>query len=353
MKCTMIDNQAKFQNLLTNASKVMIIGHQGPDPDAISSVLLAQGFIKTKYPEKMICSVIDGVWGEYGEGLYGVENLENADPFEVAKEYLPDLVVLLDGNDPKRFSQENSEVFAEWLIENGNKVVCIDHHEPTPEAEAYAVTHNIQASNCAEEVFDTFTKMGFPHFPGVYELVMLGMVSDTGRFLFPNNYPQRTFAIASEAIKAGVSIERIAARLETYNPIEVSIAATFLKNLRDEGGFNYAYLTDAQARELWFEARGNRAMFSMGMHIVINQFLKNTRPNACGITLYKDMMEEGFYKGSLRSFKEVLDCNEVAKALGGGGHKAAAGFRIAAANLRDAEEKVLGIMRRFISLSHE
>lgn len=344
----MSDVHAKCKELIKNAKKIVVIGHQGPDPDAISSILLVRGFVKAQYKQKKVFCVVDGVWGDYAEGLVGIDEVQNRDPYDAVREYEPDLIILVDANDPKRFSQEYSEEFADWLILHGKNVICIDHHEPTKLSASYAITYNIQASNCAEEVFDTFSELNFPAFQGMYELVMLGMISDTGRFLYPNNYPQRTFGIAAFALGSGVTIEKVASKLETYNRPELSIASSLMKNLKDYGGFNLAYLSDEESITLWKEAGENRAVFSAGAHIVINQFLKNTRPNHCGITLYKDMLEENAYKGSLRSFKDVLDCNVVAQELGGGGHKTAAGFKFTAHNFEEARAKVVAVMKKHL-----
>jgi nanoRNase/pAp phosphatase (c-di-AMP/oligoRNAs hydrolase) len=341
-----MNSHKTFQELIQNSSKILILGHAGPDPDAVSSVLLARGFVLGKYPDKDITCSVDGNWGKYAEGLVGIETLHNIDPYTYIQEDVFDLIILVDANDPTRFSLLHSAEFGEYLTQQASKVVCIDHHQTSANEPEYACVYNIQASNAAEEVFDTFTEMGFAVFKGAYELVMLGMVSDTGRFLYANSYPQRTFGIAAFALGSGISIESVASRLEHYTYPQLQVTAALMKNVTVEDGYNFGYLSDDDVEKLWELCGGDSNIFSVGTHVVINQFLKSVEPNRYGVVVYKDMKRPNFYKGSLRSLNGAYDCNKAAEQLGGGGHKNAAGFGFEAASLEEAKQRVLSIVSK-------
>jgi phosphoesterase RecJ-like protein len=172
---------------------------------------------------------------------------------------------------------------------------------------------------------------------------MLGILSDTFRFRYDNPLHKETFRIVSELIDAGASIEKLESRLNRYSKPQMQVLAHLAENIiaNDEAGFSYSWVYDDFAKK-WIEQGNSTEDFKAGCELFVNQFIRNIDQNLWGFIVYQDFSAgDRNYSVSFRSDGGQKDVSAIAKSLGGGGHKPAAGAKFEAAGMMDAINKVL------------
>lgn len=170
--------------------------------------------------------------------------------------------------------------------------------------------------------------------PVTYEMadnLFVAISTDTGSFQYPNT-TARTYEIAAELIKAGVNVGALSQQMyESYPRRRLELLRALLNVLR-------------------FSSRDRVASFalsletsqSLGAKPDDNEGLIDTIRAIEGVVAaaFFEELPEGKIRVSLRSKSARVDVSKVCARFGGGGHKLAAGARIAG-SLREIEEKVL------------
>src|SRR5699024_10209021 len=174
----------QIMNKIKDTETIIIHRHVRPDPDAYGSQLGLKNYLKLKFPNKNIFAV--------GESEPSLDFIGTFD--EVTDEQYQDaLVIVCDTANAPRISDER--------FNKGNFWIKIDHH---PAVDQYGDINyvNAQASSTSEIIFDFIE-----HFNdtkvinvSVARLLYIGIVGDTGRFLFNNTTPH-TLEVASQLLK--------------------------------------------------------------------------------------------------------------------------------------------------------
>jgi phosphoesterase RecJ-like protein len=149
----------------------------------------------------------------------------------------------------------------------------------------------------------------------------VGLVTDTGRFMYENTGP-RAHLMAAELIELGVDVQAIYQRLYEDMPFaKLLLLSRALDHVRrfDGGALTIAHLTagdfsDSEAEESYAEG-------------IIDQLraVQGTKVAA----LVRELVGEerrGARKVSLRATDDDVDVSAIAREQGGGGHRRAAGF---------------------------
>jgi phosphoesterase RecJ-like protein len=209
---------------------------------------------------------------------------------------------------------------AEALKRAGTHILNIDHHHDN----TYfgTVNHVIPAASCtAEIVWDLMRGLGVEPTPAIADALYVGLVTDTGRFMYENTGPTAHF-MAAELIAAGVDVHGIYRRLYEGVPLgKLELLSRALGHVRryDEGALTITQLTRED-----FEASGAEEGYSEGIvdHL---RAVSGTRVAAVVRELLADD-KVGRRKVSLRASEDGIDVSRIARAQGGGGHRQAAGF---------------------------
>jgi phosphoesterase RecJ-like protein len=199
-------------------------------------------------------------------------------------------------------------------------IINIDHHHDN--TRFGTVDFVDPASSCtAEMVWDLMRALGVEPDQETAEALYVGLVTDTGKFMYENTGP-RAHVMAAELIEAGVNTHAIYRRLYEdmpYAKLELLARALAHVERHDGGALTIAHLTRDD-----FRLAGAEDSYSEGIidHL---RSVEGTKVAA----LAREIVGEagtGRKKVSLRSTDGEVDVSAIARAGGGGGHRQAAGF---------------------------
>lgn len=338
--------EKEFLKQIETAERILVTSHISPDPDALTSVLLLGRTLKVNYPDKQVFMVLEEKPGENLNFLAGYEEVEFQPVLKALSEHKPDLLIILDANNYKRISRNDSQAVKELIESNRIKTAIIDHHE-IDDRDKTDVFINTKRPAAVEEVYVVCFEQLKLKKPGDYaETTLLGILSDTQRHRFDHPGYRETYRIVSEMLDKGASIEKLEARLSHYNKDELLAISHLAKNISSsKDGYSYSYIDDNFYNE-WLNAKKNSNDLKKGVELFTNTFIKNFERNNWGFVVYPDAAAgSGCWGVSLRSVSGTIDVSAIARALGGGGHKPAAGAKIKASNIVDA----LNIVQKAIS----
>ncbi|KAB2967164.1 MAG: bifunctional oligoribonuclease/PAP phosphatase NrnA [Thermoanaerobaculia bacterium] len=169
-------------------------------------------------------------------------------------------------------------------------------------------------------VADLARALGAPLDPDTASCLLLALVTDTGGFRFSNATPA-AFEAAARLVAAGARVEAVSQWLyESHPEASVRLLGELLATLErhGEGG---AVATVHLTRGMFARA---------GAATGDSEGLIDTPRSIAGVeavALFREVEDDG-WKVSLRS-RGTLDVEAVARAHGGGGHRNAAGCRVA------------------------
>lgn len=193
-------------------------------------------------------------------------------------------------------------------------LVRVDHHPGGETFGDYDVADE-DAPATAALVWRLLGAMGIAADADICEALYVGLVTDTGRFQY-SNATVEAHAIAGEMISSGVRPEKVFRYVyDARRMPALGLAALVVQRARLESGgaLVWAYVTDEDLDELGAlpEETENLIDELRSVEGVEVALLLKVRPDGL--------------KGSLRA-KGAVDVSSVARALGGGGHREAAGF---------------------------
>lgn len=336
----MTEKVRKLKSLIDASERILITSHISPDADAISSLLLCGTAIKANFANKKVVmnaeELTDGLDFLNSYGSIQVQPLVTA-----LKQTKPQLVIIVDAMNLGRCTRGDVDEVRETVKELGASIVIIDHHEPV-EIETGAVYINQSSPAAVQDVYQVFfEQLEYRKPDGYAETAMTGILSDTARFQYDNPRHRETFRITSDLLDAGASIELLENRARRYTRDEITVLGELSFNIEVGEGFSYSYVSDNFTRK-WLEAGKTADEFKRACEVFVSGFIRNIGNNKWGFIVYPDLSGgEGRYSVSLRSLGAARDVAAIARKLGGGGHKPAAGAKFTADSVGDAVNKVL------------
>jgi phosphoesterase RecJ-like protein len=286
----------------------VLASHEKPDGDALGSMAAMQGLLSMLGKDSaMFISPSDlPLPDEYG--LLALDALISEPPPDIATR----TVVFLDCGNVDRNPA--------GVLRSGAHLLNIDHHHDN--TLFGTVNHVVADASCtAEIVWDLMHGLGIAPDREIAEALYVGLITDTGRFMYENTTP-RAHEMAAELIEAGVDVPGIYRRLYEDMPAArltlLGIALTGVQRF-DDGELALIALTAED-----FAAAGAQEGDSEG----IIDHLRALRGAKVAV-LVRDVLQgerSGQRKVSLRATGEDVDVSVIARAQGGGGHTRAAGF---------------------------
>jgi bifunctional oligoribonuclease and PAP phosphatase NrnA len=204
-------------------------------------------------------------------------------------------------------------------LKQGARILNIDHHHDN--TRFGTIDHFVPAASCtAEVIWDLMRGLGVELTQPIAEALYVGLVTDTGRFMYENTGP-RAHVMAAHLIDTGVDVHEIYRRLYEgmpYSKLELLGRALAHVQRFDDGRLTVTRLTRDD-----FRLAGAEESYSEG---IIDQLrsVEGTKVAA----LAREIVDgsSGRKKVSLRSTDGQIDVSIIARAGGGGGHRQAAGF---------------------------
>jgi phosphoesterase RecJ-like protein len=330
---------SSFLDLINRSKKILITSHISTDPDAVCSTLLLFTTLKQNFPDKEISAVLEEQPVRDLSFLSDYNLIQNRKLAKSIEQTSPDLVIIVDANNFDRCSRNDGNQIRESLRRRNIKTAIIDHHEPDGKDNS-DVYINRGSPAATQDVYMVAKELGWRWPEDYAQTAMLGILSDTYRFKYSNPKHRETFEIASELIEAGASIEEIESKLERYSSKQMIVLAELIKNMHVGESYTYSYTSDEFASE-WQKQHESAIDFKNGCDLFVNDFVRNINENKWGFVISQEIqVGPGCYSVSFRSVSGVKDVSQIAKALGGGGHKPSAGAKFKATNIQEAIEKV-------------
>ena len=178
---------------LKNAKTIVVLTHESPDGDAISSSLSVFHALQ-QYGKN-----VDVVIPEHAKDfdfLPGADQILNN-----GKEEQYDLAISVDCTDLKRLAG-GKEYF-----ETAKKTVEIDHHSVNAMFADYNYVDPVSPS-CCQVLIAMFEYYGVEITKEIANCILTGMITDTGGFQWGGVTPE-TFEFAAELIRKGAKIKEI------------------------------------------------------------------------------------------------------------------------------------------------
>jgi len=202
----------------------------------------------------------------------------------------------------------------------------IDHHHDN--TRFGTVNYVLPEASCtAEIVWDLMHGLGVKPTLNIAEALYVGLITDTGRFMYENTGP-RAHEMAAELIEAGVDVHEIYRRV--YEGIPYGKLALLARGLAKVHRYDGGRLTVTELDADDFAESGAEESYSEG----VIDHLRAVEGTAVAALIRERTGRTGnssdgggpARKVSLRASDERVDVSAIARAQGGGGHRQAAGF---------------------------
>ncbi len=283
-------------NKIKEYDTIVIARHIGVDPDALCSQLALRDSIKLTYPNKKVLAI--------GTGSSRFTHLGKLDKLEKVENAL---LIVTDTPDKRRVDSLDFSM--------GAYSIKIDHHPFIEKFCDLEIIEDERSSTC-EIIMNMIEDSELVCDSNIAELLYLGLVSDSNRFLF-NSCDSDTFGTVSRFIKdfpfdMGKAYEKIylrplsEVRLHGYISLNMKVTPNKL---------GYVVVTDEIINELGVDSA------SAGNMVNDFNYIKEILVWA---TITEDKKNDQ-YRVSIRS--RGPEINRIAEKHGGGGHKYASGVK--------------------------
>ena len=284
-------------NKIKEFDTIVIARHKGVDPDALCSQLALRDSILLTYPNKKVLAIGTGSskFLSFGK-LDRLEKVENA------------LLIVTDTPDLKRVDSLD--------FSQGSYSIKIDHH---PFIEKFCDLEIIEddRSSACEIILDMIFSTELQCNESIAELLYMGIVSDSNRFLF-NSCNSNTFLTVAKFLdKYNINIEKAYEKLYLRPLNELRLEGYIASNMIvNENRLGYVVISDKVINELGVDSA------SAGNMINNFNYIKEV---LVWVTITEDIKNDQ-YRISIRS--RGPEIHKVAEMYNGGGHRFASGVRV-------------------------
>jgi phosphoesterase RecJ-like protein len=301
--------RAAMLDEIRSAERFLLATHENLDGDALGS-LVAMQEILTELGKDSIMFIADSELPLPHEYRFmALNGLVSAIPDDLADR----TIVFLDcGNIDRNPAQ---------VVRAGARLINIDHHHDN--TLFGTINHVVPEASCtAEIIWDLMPGLGVKPTLTIAEALYVGLVTDTGRFMYENT-GTRAHVMAAELIEAGVDVPEMFRRLYEGIPLaKLKLFALALQAVRryDDGRLTLTRLTVGDYRSSGAEESHSEGLIDL---------LRSVEGTKVAV-LVRDKLgdgQTGRKKVSLRSTDGEIDVSAIAREQGGGGHRQAAGFQ--------------------------
>jgi phosphoesterase RecJ-like protein len=205
-------------------------------------------------------------------------------------------------------------------LKHAGRILNLDHHHDN--TRFGTVNHVVPEASCtAEVIWDLIGDLGVAVTQPMAEALYVGLVTDTGRFMYENT-GSRAHTMAAELIAAGIDVHAIYRRL--YEGVPQGKLELLARGLAGVERYDGGLLTMTHLTRQDYELAGADESYSEG---VIDHLRALEGTAVAG--LVRDLLSDSAgtrRKVSLRATDDRIDVSRIARVQGGGGHRRAAGF---------------------------
>ncbi len=309
MTLTQTESREQTLGVLSGGDRFLLVTHEHPDGDAIGSLLAMKLILETLGKDVVSFIAKDDLPLSYEYQWLDVSDVADSLPADLEQR----IVVFLDCGNTERSPIVEAEAPPE-------QVLNIDHHHDN--TRFGGINHVVEdASSTSEIVWDLASGLGVTLTPAMAEPLYVGLITDTGRFMYPNVSP-RTHQMAAELVATGIDANLIFRRI--YECLPEGKLHLFGRALTKARRFLDGQLTLAILSDQDFAECDAPPSYTEGI-VDFLRAVDGTRVAALIRETTEGEVES--YRVSMRSSDGSIDVSRIARAGGGGGHAAAAGFK--------------------------
>jgi phosphoesterase RecJ-like protein len=313
-------DQVEVLEELRAATKLIVVTHENPDGDALGSLVGMQKLLMALGKDSLIFIDAAELPLPYEYRFLPLDGLVSQPPADLEER----TIVFLDCGNLER----NPAEALQRPGVGGGRILNIDHHhDNTRFGTANLVVPS--ASCTAEIIWELIHGFGVPLTRPIAEALYVGLITDTGCFMYENTGP-RAHVMAAELIAAGVDVHGIYRRV--YEGIPFGKLMLLSRALARVERYDHGRLTMTCLTAEDFECAHAEESYSEG----VIDHLRAVRDTVIA-ALVRDRLDgagkpeeapggQRLRKVSLRASDVTVDVSAIARAAGGGGHRAAAGF---------------------------
>lgn len=297
---------------LRDGERFVLVTHEHPDGDALGSLVGMHGLLTALGKDSVMFVCAEEFPLPYEYRWFNLEGVRSKVPDDIDER----TIVFLDCGTIERNP-------VEAFRRPGVLTLNIDHHhDNTLFGDVNLV---VKAASCtAEIVWDLGRALDVPLTATTAEALYVGLITDTGRFMYENTGPN-AHLMAADLIAAGIDHTEIYRRVyEGWPESKLRLFARALSRAERHAG---GALTMTLLSTEDFRQTGAEESYTEGI-VDRLRAVEGTKVAALAREL---VAGDGRWKVSLRSSDGDVDVSVIARAAGGGGHKAAAGLTTAMA----------------------
>ncbi len=291
--------EKQIYQLIQSYDSIIISRHKSPDLDAYGSQFGLYYALKNRFPNKKIYAIGD---------TNALNHFQEMD--EVGRGVLEKSLLLILDTSVKQMLFDDSYLYAD-------KVVIIDHHQNDSDLKYELYYRNTEISSCSEMIASFLINNKIEITKEAASPLFMGIVGDTGRFLFANVKPE-TFRIAAILLETGIEL------LPLYN--SMYIESLKMKKVKGE------YLNSFLLSKNNVGYRKNDAEFLKRHQLDSNTVSRGMANQLSGIREIPIWANFTYDLGTDKILCELRSREfpivDVAKKYGGGGHLLACGCMV-------------------------
>lgn len=299
----------QIHNLIEKAENIILVTHQNPDGDALGSASSFSHYLKRINKNHTIFCATGS-----SPKLLSLPHLIKPQTSPKIWEILPDLIIVLDSGDLKYAGVEE-------IIKNLTHdfvIINIDHHNTNTNFGHHNFVMT-KAAATAEVLYYFFYYNHITIDKNMALSLLTGLITDTENFT-NSGTTTNSLKIASELIHRGANFNQLKnwfLKDKSIPALKLWGAALSRLSRHEEHDIVYTYLTHLDFIDLAVDEAESEG---------VSNFLNNLGEGRASLLLKE--LESGKIKGSMRTSHDDIDVSAIARALGGGGHKKAAGFTV-------------------------
>ncbi|MBV8956324.1 MAG: bifunctional oligoribonuclease/PAP phosphatase NrnA [Solirubrobacterales bacterium] len=295
---------------LRAAPKLIVVTHENPDGDALGSLAAMQEILRRLGKDSLMFMDADEFPLPPEYGFLALEDVITSPPTDLDER----TIVFLDCGNLERNP-------AEAFQRPGAHILNIDHHHDNTRFGTVNLV-DPEASCTAEILWDLMHGLGVDPTPTIAEALYVGLITDTGRFMYENTGP-RAHQMAAELIEAGVDVNEVYRRV--YEGVPFGKLALLARSLAKAKRYDDGRLTLSALSAQDFSDSGAEESYSEG---VVDHLRAVEGTAVAALVRERIGSTDGAprRKVSLRASDDRVDVSRIARAQGGGGHRGAAGF---------------------------
>ena len=308
----------EFLERVRNAKSIAIMGHKNPDGDSMCSVLALAHLIELNFGIQPLC-VYDGNIPDALDNVPLRSRIKYFERVDLTQHF--DVAIVMDYGNPVHIGGPRS------IVDNAGFVIEIDHHKNENTIGNLCINDDTAAAT-AVIVYKIIQAGKLEINQKIADLLALAILTDTGNFKFTRN--GEVLRIMADLVDGGVNIRNLIELMNNKPRKAVQLEARTAANAEFFYHGKLALAIVEKKDYKYLDGRGETVLNLLGQiqgveYIVL---LKEQKADQTGI--------------SIRSRRKPID--NIAIALGGGGHERAAGA-IVRDTLENVKKRILELFK--------